>query len=302
MVESSRVQTAPVQDIPARGEPVQDTSVPAAQHGDVDEDPQSRPDARERLLTLMARARDGADILPDAGSAGEAGSPVGDSAPDSRLQRFARRRLPESWLRSRVDLGRTGFVGLAMAAVVIAAVVAVTVWSKRPSAEPVPHLPVVATTTSSAETTAPPEELVVSVVGRVHEPGLVTVQQGDRVADALRAAGGRLPGTDTVTLNLARKLADGEQLYVGVPIPPQARGSGSAGSAGGGPAGSDRKLDLNSASQEALEELPGVGPVTAERIVRWRREHGRFDSVEQLRDVSGIGEVRLSRLQELVRV
>lgn len=289
MVESFRAQTAPV---------------PAAEHGDVDEEPHNRSEAGQRLLALMAGARGERDIPPPTGSAGDDADAAGGSVPDGRLQRFARRWLPETWLRSRVDPGRAGMLGVALVAVVAAILVAVTVWNERPSAEPVPHLPVVSTTTSPAETTAPPEELVISVVGHVHEPGLVTVEPGDRVADALRAAGGRLPGIDTVALNLARKLTDGEQLYVGVPVPSQVRKSteDDAASAGNGTAASERKIDLNSADADTFEELPGVGPVTAERIVQWRSEHGRFDSVEQLRDISGIGEVRYSRLRDLVRV
>ncbi|MDR7300958.1 ComEA family DNA-binding protein [Haloactinomyces albus] len=276
-------------------------SAPAAHQGGADEETPGQPDARQRLLTLMDRARGGEGEQCDSDTMTAAGGPVSTSlARAGVVQRFARRWLPESWHRSRVDPGRLGFVGLALAAVVVAIVVGVTTWSERPSAEPVPLLPTPVATSSSPSTSATPEKLVVSIVGRVHEPGLVTVEPGDRVADALQAAGGRLPGTDVVALNLARKLSDGEQLYVGVPVPPEAQDS--AGTAGSGPAASDRKIDLNSASREELEELPGVGPVTAGRIVQWRSEHDRFDGVEQLREVSGIGEVRFSRLQDLVRV
>lgn len=192
-------------------------------------------------------------------------------------------------------------LAVVVAGLVTVVVVGVTAWTERPSAEPAPALPVLTSTSPPPSTGTKPRKLVISVVGRVHRPGLVTVDAGDRVADALRAAGGPLPGAEVTALNLARKLTDGEQLYVAVPVPANARGSGRSPTGRGTGAG-DRKIDLNAASQEQLEELPGVGPVTAERILRWRREHDRFTDVGQLREISGIGEVRFSRLKELVRV
>lgn len=131
---------------------------------------------------------------------------------------------------------------------------------------------------------------MVSVVGRVHEPGLVTVRPGQRVADALEAAGGPLPDTDVTSLNLARRLADGEQLHVGVPPPPESE-----------QAREDGKVDLNAASGDELQELPGVGESTAQQIVRWRQDNDGFGSVEQLREVDGIGDARFAELRELVR-
>ncbi|MGH3905283.1 MAG: helix-hairpin-helix domain-containing protein, partial [Pseudonocardiaceae bacterium] len=145
--------------------------------------------------------------------------------------------------------------------------------------------------------------VVVSVVGKVARPGLVRVPDGSRVADALEAAGGALPGTDLVALNLARRLSDGEQLLVGVAPPP---GQPVQGGVVGAPAGAAPTaapmVDLNTATLEQLDTLPGVGPVTAQRILDWRAAHGRFTSVDQLREVDGIGEVRFSKLKELVRV
>jgi competence protein ComEA len=145
--------------------------------------------------------------------------------------------------------------------------------------------------------------LVVSVVGKVTKPGLVHLSEGARVADVIEAAGGALPGTDLAGLNLARKVADGEQVAVGVPQPADAAGS-AAGSAGGpapagGPSG---KVNLNQATLDQLNSLPGVGPVTAQRILDWRTQHGRFTRVEQLREIDGIGERRFTQLRELVVV
>jgi competence protein ComEA len=133
--------------------------------------------------------------------------------------------------------------------------------------------------------------VVVDVAGRVRHPGIVTLPFGSRVDDALRAAGGALPGATFDGLNRARKLADGEQVLVGVPA------------AAGGPAGGgDARIDLNVADASALDALPGIGPVLAQKIVDWRTEHGRFASVDQLREVGGIGESKYAALKNKVRV
>ncbi len=158
---------------------------------------------------------------------------------------------------------------------------------------------------------APAGPLVVSVSGKVVRPGLVEVPEGGRVADVLAAAGGALPGTDLTTLNLARRVSDGEQVAVGVPAAPDAApgpvaganpGSSAGSGTGGGASGPAAKVDLNAASAEQLDGLPGVGPVTAQRILEWRTRHGRFARVEQLREVEGIGERRFGQLRELVTV
>jgi competence protein ComEA len=140
---------------------------------------------------------------------------------------------------------------------------------------------------------------VVAVVGKVRRPGLVRVPPGSRVADTLDAAGGVLPGVDLAGVNLARKVGDGEQVAVGVPPAPDAvpATGGEPEAAGPGKA----PLDLNAATVEQLDALPGVGPVTAQRIVDWRVRNGRFATVEQLREVEGIGERRLGQLRGLVR-
>jgi competence protein ComEA len=141
------------------------------------------------------------------------------------------------------------------------------------------------------------------VAGRVARPGLVRVPAGSRVADVLEAAGGPLPGTDLAGVNLARKVSDGEQVALGVPAATDAAPAGAP--PGGGPAGAGAPggpLDLNSATVEQLDGLPGVGPVTAQHIVDWRTRNGRFASVDQLREVDGIGERRFGQLRDLVRV
>jgi competence protein ComEA len=156
--------------------------------------------------------------------------------------------------------------------------------------------------------------VVVSVVGLVHTPGLVTLAPGARIADALQAAGGAVDGADTIGLNMARQLGDGEQIVVGLaPVSGQPPTLGSSvGTGTAGPAATSGRpkpapkaaevLDLNTATVEQLDALPGVGPVTAAAIVAWRQANGKFTSVDQLADVDGIGPARLDKLRSLVRV
>ncbi|WP_344323247.1 ComEA family DNA-binding protein [Kitasatospora putterlickiae] len=140
--------------------------------------------------------------------------------------------------------------------------------------------------------------VVVDIGGRVASPGVHTLPGGSRVADALRMAGGPLPGTDTGNLNLARVLADGEQILVGEPSPQPAAGAGT----GPPPAeASKRPVSLNRATLEQLDTLPGVGPTLAQRIIAFRASHGgAFRSLDQLRQVSGIGERTYSELRPLL--
>ncbi len=203
--------------------------------------------------------------------------------------------LTARWPTRTVDTARQRLtpmvlVGGFVIAVLIAVGVAVSSSGTEHEAPPV--LPVAAAT----ESAAPATSIVVSVVGRVVSPGLVTLPEGARVADALREAGGPVDGVDLSALNLARKLGDGEQIYVGVPAPP---GMDPV-AASAGPAGVPAKVDLNTATLAALDTLPGVGPVTAQRIVDWRTTNGRFDSVEQLREIEGIGPSRFAKLKDQV--
>lgn len=153
--------------------------------------------------------------------------------------------------------------------------------------------------------------VVVHVLGAVERPGVETLPATSRVTDALAAAGGAAADADLARLNLARPLVDGERLYVPrvgeVDVPQAIDGpaSGSAPAAGAGPgsaSAADAVVDLNTADQAALETLPGVGPALAGRILAWRDEHGRFTAVDDLLDVSGIGDARFAELRERVRV
>lgn len=150
-----------------------------------------------------------------------------------------------------------------------------------------------------------PQAVVVHVSGQVAEPGVLRLDGGARAADAVHAAGGATDHAVLDHVNLARTLVDGEQLFIPGPDDPVPPPTGPDG-AGQGPAGAalrpDGLLDLNLATQPDLEELPGVGPVLAERIITHRDEAGGFSSVGDLRDVSGIGEVRFQELSALVDV
>ncbi len=135
--------------------------------------------------------------------------------------------------------------------------------------------------------------VVVHVVGQVGQPGLVTLPVGARVADAIEAAGGAGVEADLSSVNLARIVTDGEQILVPRPgeVPPEAASAPGSGS-----------VDLNAASPATLETLPGIGPVLAQRIADWRTDHGRFTSVDELTEVSGIGPALLDGVRDLVTV
>jgi competence protein ComEA len=143
----------------------------------------------------------------------------------------------------------------------------------------------------------------VHVVGQVRHPGVVTLPSGARVEDALRAAGGATAKADLVRVNLARPVVDGEQIVVPKPGEPVT----GAAAVGGAPAWtgsgvSTGPVDLNTAGLAELDALPGVGPVLAQRILDWRTQNGRFSTVDELGEVSGIGEKVLANLRPLVRV
>lgn len=235
-----------------------------------------------------------------AGENGAEPSPKGTSEWRQRLRGVAARWLPRSWSVARIDPGRAGLLGLSLVGVVGFLIAVAGMWSDQPVAESTPPPP--PTIAAPPSPSAEPAEIVVSVVGRVSRPGLVRIEDGSRVADALEAVGGALPGTDITRINLARKLVDGEQLYVAVPVPPGVEVPDDPSGRDAEPGERGSKVDLNAATEEDLDELPGVGEVTAERIVRWRTDNGPFESVEQLREVDGIGETRFSRLRDMVRV
>jgi competence protein ComEA len=147
-----------------------------------------------------------------------------------------------------------------------------------------------------ATTKSVPAGVVIDVVGAVRRPGLYRLATGGRVADALNRAGGATRRADLALVNLAAPLADGEQVVV--PARGQA-GTAPVASAGGG-AVSTGPVHLNTATADQLDSLPGIGPVTAQKILDYRQKHGAFGSVDELDAVPGIGPSRLDQLRDLV--
>jgi competence protein ComEA len=212
-----------------------------------------------------------------------------------------------SWPASVSGAGRARWhvepaAAVAVVLVAVAALVGggVYVWQSRPAPVAPPQPAPVSTSPAAAEpgptpTPSPTSVVVVDVTGKVRRPGVVTLPEGSRVVDALEAAGGARRRADTTSLNLARVLADGEQVRVDVPGAPPAP-------AGGGSSAAPALVDLNTADLAGLEELPGVGPVLAQRIIDHRESIGGFTAVDELQEVSGIGDQRLADLRDLVRV
>jgi len=295
----------------------------------------------ELLSASLARQGDGVGLVEDDDGFGTA-EPVAEPpvAPTRVAGRHAARPLPRSarlgaGVTDRVPapvraawVTRLSGQHLAVVALLVATALCVAAWwalSARPEAEAMPTMrtgspvpaptsamdpsaslsPQVADGAATSEVTAGAEQVVVvDVTGRVRRPGIVTLPLGSRVADALEAAGGARRDVDLSTLNLARVLMDGEQLLVGVEaaVPPTAAAptppvtvTPSAGVPGA-------LVDLNTATEADLDTLPGIGPVTAQAILDWRTEHGGFTSVDELLEVSGIGEVTLEELRPLVTV
>ncbi|WP_026343231.1 ComEA family DNA-binding protein [Nocardia sp. BMG111209] len=249
------------------------------------------------------------------------------SEPVGSMSMWHRRLVPERFRGIRLDPGRRGVLVLGAFAVAALVVAVASTQSEVPVVQPVPPLPAaraVAVTPAQpapvAETTsAPPSrtravELVISVVGQVEHPGLLHMPSGSRVADAVSVAVAK-EGADLATLNLAQRLADGDQVVVGVPGSPAGQPRlGSVVLSGHPPPGPGRgtgssgtpvapvRIDLNTATESDLDDLPGVGPSTARAILTWRTEHGRFGTVDQLAEVPGIGPSKLERLRALVTV
>uniref|UniRef100_UPI0037DA13F0 helix-hairpin-helix domain-containing protein n=1 Tax=Streptomyces kanamyceticus TaxID=1967 RepID=UPI0037DA13F0 len=287
--------------------------------------PRASEKARERVVDEEAATGSGVRV---------------DVAP-SRRERWGlavRERLPV-WLQSRCGLERRGVIALVVVLAVAGLFAAQHFWTGRtqpvrppdvvheagaasdreaePAPSPGPPVEVGRTSggggggggrdgSAGATGAAGTGAIVVDVSGEVRSPGIHRLPAGSRVADALRAAGGPAPGTDLGGLNRARFLLDGEQVVVGGPAPASGAGGADAGAAGvgtagvGGAAGAG-PIGLNTASAAQLEELPGVGPVLAQHIIDYRTEHGGFRSVEELREVNGIGDRRFADLQDLVR-
>ncbi|GAB3585204.1 helix-hairpin-helix domain-containing protein [Calidifontibacter terrae] len=298
-------------------------------------------DRRPRLAGLRRRASNAPNsTLEDFGFETESAVEAEAADPVSRADRRAR-GLPGRDVKPHAPLfrsplneapleahpARAALIGALLVVLVVAMVLGVRVWTSGRADQPVPLAKPVTTTSGAAESasggsavpratatsggaaaaaTAPVATgtVEVHVVGQVHHPGVVTLRSGARVVDAIKAAGGALPGADLDAVNLARVLGDGEQVRVPKPgespvaVAPGAVAGSSAGSTGA--AGPSAPINLNTADATALDALPGVGPVLAERIIQWRQTNGRFTSVDELGEVSGIGDKALERLRPLV--
>ena len=140
-----------------------------------------------------------------------------------------------------------------------------------------------------------PVDLIINVAGKVNNPGVYQLPQGSRVIDAIKAAGNPRNGVDISDINLARVLVDGEQILVGSPKP-------SSGKAATKKITIDNPLDINRATIRQLDTLPGIGPVTAQRIIDYRTKVGRINSVDELKKISGLGGAKFEEIKSLLRV
>lgn len=291
----------------------------------------SRADAAARRLALLAADLGAADPEPQVADSwlpdhdvtrvvpSRRAAPAGPTAPlpgptaaavpppaVPRPGRHAARRRSSFAVR----LPGLGAPQLTVLALVVAVGIAVSAWwvvgdqsrPAPPSARPAATAePLVATDPSAGVSATSGGEVTVDVTGKVRRPGIVVLDAGARVVDALAAAGGERTGVDLSSLNLARVLVDGEQIVVGAPQGPVP--TVPAAPPGTAPPGAPVALvNLNTASQAELETLPDVGPVTALAILSWREEHGGFTSVDELLEVDGIGEATLSNLAPYVTV
>lgn len=207
--------------------------------------------------------------------------------------------MPEGSIRDRLSmLSRGELIGVV--AIVAVTIVGAGLWYVRSLPKPVevlaePSPPIPA---PGGSPSVPAEPVLVDVAGWVRRPGVYEFDPEARVVDAIEAAGGARPGALLQSLNLAAPLVDGTQVYVpkeGEVPPAPAPGSVSGGTSGA-------LINVNTATAADLEALPGIGEVIAQAIVDHRTENGAFTSVDQLLDVSGIGDVTLEEIRELVTV
>lgn len=290
-------------------------------------------EAAQRRLALLKQELAQAGVRPaeapgagdEDGPAAAAPAPVRVPAPGRHVRRrgagvttrlggWLVDRLPVTLQgRARVGSAQAALVAvLAAVGLAVAAVVALRSGSGGEALVPVAgparqasassRVPVVPTTDgiSTGPGTGSPSPagvVVVDVAGKVRRPGVETLPAGSRVVDALHRAGGARHGVNLAGLNLARVLVDGEQVLVGVTPAPGVAASAASSSTAATPG---QLVNINTATLDGLEALPGVGPVTAQKILDWRTAHGSFSSVDELLEVDGIGEKTLADLAPYV--
>jgi competence protein ComEA len=178
-------------------------------------------------------------------------------------------------------------------------------WLQRPAPAAIEILTPEATPSPRPTPTATPAPLRVYVTGAVQRPDVYRLAPGSIVKDAMEAAGGPAADADLVKVNLAQELRDQQQLYVphvgeaGAP-PPLSGGGETSGTAESQPPGG--KININTASAEELDTLPGIGPAIAQRIIEYRQAQGAFKSIEEITLVSGIGDAILAKIQDRISV
>lgn len=266
---------------------------------------------RARLDALLAELRPAADPAEPEPAVHPPPAPAPDpDAVPSAPRRALPAREPPALVRRAWEFGRAhaAIIGVVGLVALLGAVWAISQARTVPVAVAAPT-PVGASATAvpSPVPSPTPEPLRVHVLGAVASPGVVLLPPGARVEDAIRAAGGLTADALPGELNLAAPVADGAQVLIGDRKRPtsEVRGGpdgGGAAAAGGAAGAAGERLDLNAATPAQLDALPGVGPVTAQAIVAWREQNDRFNRVEELLEIDGIGPKTFARLEPHVRV
>lgn len=257
-------------------------------------DPVMSEVVRQRLEILLA------DVQPRHAQPEVPAAPVVTDDAPKRLAVEPGRQ----WLTRLVEFGREHLAALAIVLLVGCGWTAYSLLQARSVPVAVAAVPTVLATPAPAASASAPPTVLVHVVGAVRRPGLVELPEGARVADAITAAGGLTAAADPGELNLAAVINDGDQLQVGTRAKPggEVRGASGAVAGSGGTAAGSGVLSLNTATLDQLDTLPGVGPVTAQKILDWRQAHGKFSTVAELQEVDGIGPKSFAEIAPHVRV